>query len=214
LFTNDYIMRQIEMLVWGIALIMGLKKENKQEEAAEALTGTLRKFFGLSDEAVEELPWESLMSVAGLGGAPDPERCALLGQLVKEKADLKRMKGGDAGGLYIKALNMIATAMRQEDRLATALNKQYVDEIVEATAGMELPEESRLLLFAYYELAGLYGKAEDMLYDLLKSTGDRSDIVESGREFYQRLLRLDDKTLREGNLPRNEVMEGYNKLKI
>jgi hypothetical protein len=124
------------------------------------------------------------------------------------------MKGGDAGGLYIKALNMIASAMRQEDRLATALNKQYVDEIVEAAAGMELPEESRLLLFAYYELAGRYGKAEDMLYDLLKSTGDRSDIVESGREFYQRLLRLDDKTLREGNLPRNEVMEGYNKLKI
>lgn len=212
MFTNDYIMRQIEMLVWGIALIMGLKQENRQEEAAEALTGTLRKFFGLSDDAVEELPWEALANVAGLGGAPDPERCALLGQLIKEKADLKRMKGGNAGDLYVKALNMIAAALRQEERLATALNKQYIDEIVEAAAGMELPEESRLLLFSYYELAGRFGKAEDMLYDLLQSTGNRQDIVESGRQFYERLLRLDDKALREGNLPRDEVAEGLLKL--
>lgn len=214
MFTNDYIMRMIEQLVWGIALIMGLKRENKAEEASTLLTDTLHKFFGLNDRTLEEQPWENLMSVVSLGGAPDMERCALLAQLVKEKADLTRMRGGPgAEGFYIKALNMLATAVLEDDRLLTETNRKYMDEIAEALAGAELPEESLLLLFQYREEAGQYGKAEDVLYDLLKSTGNREDIKRNGEEFYGRLLRLPDAVLAEGNLPRSEVAEGLRRLR-
>lgn len=212
MFTNDYIMRMIEQLVWGIAKIMGLRRENKTEEASALLTDTLRHFFGLNDRTVEELPWESLMNVVNLGGAPDPERCALLAQLVKEKADLMRMRGAPgADALYVKAINILATAVLDDDAQLNEANVRTMDEAITAAAG-GLPEVTGLLLFRYYEAAGKYGKAEDTLYDLLQSTGSRKDIVDSGREFYKRLMQLDAKALAEGNLPKNEVLEGYNKL--
>jgi len=156
LFTNDYIMRMIEQLVLGIALIMGLKKEHKTEEATVLLTGTLRKFFGLNDSAVEELSWDSLMSVVSLGGAPDPERSALLAQLIKDKADLSRMQGGLAAAkeLYIKALNILLASVLQDDRLVSGTNIQYIDEIVATLAGQELPEESAQLLERYRKALG------------------------------------------------------------
>jgi hypothetical protein len=214
LFTNDYIMRMIEQLVLGIALIMGLKKENKTEEAAVLATDTLRKFFGLNDKAVEELPWENLMSVVSLGGAQDLEKCALLGQLIKEKADLMRMQGNaDASAeLSFKALNLLLTAVLNDDRFASGANMRYIEEIIAETDGWKMPEDSKLLLFRYYRLTGHYGKAEDTLYDLLQSTGNRGDILEEGLAFYQYLMGLPDSKLQEGNLPRNEVNDGYEKL--
>ena len=214
MFTNDYIMRQIEMLVQGIALIMGLKKEDRQEEATDLLSGTLVKFFGLSDKAVEELSWESLMSFASPGYAPNEEKCALLAQLIKEKADIAAAHGAkeEAAELYAKALNMLLSAILADERLASCANGLYIDEIAAALHGRTLPEGSLSLLFQYYEPAGQYGKAEDALYDLLKSAGNREDIMEAGIAFYKRLMLLDDAILDAGNLPRAEVMEGAKKL--
>ena len=213
MFNNDYIMRMIEQLVWGIAKIMHLKQENRQEEATDLVTDTLRKFFGLNDRTVEELPWENLMSIVSLGGAPDPERCALLAQLIKEKADLTNMQGkqAESAGLYCKALNMLLTAVLADDMLASGTNTQYIEDILARASGWELPEDSKPLLFQYYEFAGRYGKAEDMLYEILKAA-NQEDAIEKGEAFYRRLMLLPDAELLQGGLPRDEVMEGYRKI--
>jgi hypothetical protein len=215
LFTNDYIMRQIEMLVQGIALVMGLKKENRQEEAADLLTGTLTKFFGLSDKALEQLSWKSLMEVASPGYAPNMEKCALLAQLIKEKADIDGKAEGAAEAsaeLYAKALNMLLTAVLADDRLAGGTNAQYIEEIIELLNDRAHPQDSLQLLMQYYEATGRYGKAEDALFILLEATGNREDMVDAGTAFYKRLLLLPDERLLTGNLPRHEVSEGLRRL--
>jgi hypothetical protein len=210
MFTNDYIMRMIEQLVWGIAKIMRLRQEQKQEEATVLLAETLRKFFNLNDRTIEELPWQSLMNLANLGAEPDMERCALLAQLIREKAELADVPKRPA--LYFKALNMLLSAVQADDGLASGENLRCIHEILQETSAWEPPEDSKPLLFWYYEFAGQYGKAEDMLYEWLKSKGNRKDAIQEGKAFYERLLRLPDAKLAQGNLPREEIMDGYNKL--
>ena len=155
MFTNDYIMRQIEMLVRGIAVIMKLKQENKTEECAQALTDTLRRFYGLGDDAVETLPWRSLMNVASFGPVPDAERCALLAQLIREKADLYRMSGDaeHAGKLACKALCVYLSAWLQDESLRTPEHEGNIAGLA-AASGFDLPEDAARLLGEYRELGG------------------------------------------------------------
>lgn len=214
MFNKDYIMRMIEQLVRGIALIMGLKDENRLEECADALTDTLRKFYGLNDQSADNLPWRDLMAVASLGGLPDGEKCALLAQLIKEKADLSGLGGNKelAARLYFKALNIYISALIADNFLVVAEHTGKIDELVHLVSPYALPAETQLLLLQHYELTGRYGKAEDMLYELMKSQDDVHYMLEQGRAFYLRLLGKGDAELANGNLPRNEVEEGLNNL--
>lgn len=210
MFNKDYIMRMIEQLVRGIALIMGLKGENRIEESAEVLTDTLRKFYGLNDQSVDNLPWRDLMAVASLGGLPDGEKCALLAQLIKEKADIDGLKGDSelAVRLYFKALNIYTSALSTDNYLCTTEHVGKIDEMVGLVSQYALPAETLQLLFRHYELIGQYGKAEDKLYELMKTGEEKLYVLEQGRAFYQRLLVKQDIELVNGNLPRNEVEDG------
>lgn len=209
MFNNDYIMRMIEQLVAGIALIMKLKQENKLEESAAALTGTLRKFFGLNDQSVEKLPYEDLIAISSLGGVQDAEKCCLLAQLIKEKADLESMQShsDDAAGLYVKALNIYISALLTDSDQNTATNRAGIDEIAGVVSRYVLPHATRKLLFGYYELAGRYAKAEDILFEMLKSGEEPERTAEAGKAFYARLMEKTDANLLNGNLPRNEVLD-------
>lgn len=87
--------------------------------------------------------------------------------------------------------------------------KEYLDkinELVEKIIKYELPNKTQFKLFQYYELIGCFGKAEDILYELIdiKYRG----ILAEGKSFYERLLNRSDNELLNGNLPRDEVQEG------
>jgi hypothetical protein len=210
LFNKDYIMRMIEQLVQGIALIMHLKQENRLEESAEVITDTLRTFYGLNDLSIDNLPWTDLMAVANLGGIVDAEKCALLAQIIKEKADIDGLRGQQekADGLYVKALSIYCSALLADSYFNTVGHREKIDEIIGLCGGQVLLSATMKLLFGYYELADRLGKAEDMLYFLLDEPQSRAEAVEMGKDFYSRLLLKDDEELANGNLPRSEVLAG------
>jgi hypothetical protein len=69
-----------------------------------------------------------------------------------------------------------------------------------------MPAHIKFKLFQYYELVGVYGKAEDILYELIEMK--YSDILAEAKSFYLRLLDKSDQELIDGHLPREEVQEG------
>jgi tetratricopeptide (TPR) repeat protein len=214
LFNKDYIMRMIEMLVQGIAKIMRLKQEKKYEECGAVLTDTLRQFYGLNDRSVENLPWTDLMAVANLGGLPDAEKCALLAQLIREKAELEELNGRKdvSVSLYFKALCIYASAVLADNDFNIPVHRENIDGIAAIAGKYALPADALRLLVQYYELTGRYAKAEDALYRLLERREGRGETTELGRAFYRRLLEKSDTELAGGNLPRDEVLEGLAKL--
>jgi len=72
-------------------------------------------------------------------------------------------------------------------------------------------------LLPYYERAGRYADAEDVLYELLTETrtldaGEFETGADVGAAFYGRLLARADAELGAGGLPREEVEEGRHTL--
>ena len=67
-------------------------------------------------------------------------------------------------------------------------------------------------LVGFAEALGAYARAEDALFKVLRLIGPDPRIVERGKSFYGALLALDDTQLEQGNLPRDEVEESYQKL--
>ena len=71
-----------------------------------------------------------------------------------------------------------------------------------------LPITTQQELLLYYEQAGVYAKAEDILWAMLQAAPGDCAIVGAGRALYTRLQHLSDAALIAGNLPRDEVDGG------
>jgi hypothetical protein len=59
-------------------------------------------------------------------------------------------------------------------------------------------------LFAYYEQAGKYDEAEDVVFDLVATNTEYRSLAVS---FFERLLKKSDEELQAGGLTREEVHE-------
>lgn len=69
------------------------------------------------------------------------------------------------------------------------------------------------LLFHYYENIAEYGKAEDVLFEVLDQNVNRNIVVPLGIAFYERLALKSPDELEKGNLPLHEVLEGMEKIR-
>ena len=71
----------------------------------------------------------------------------------------------------------------------------------------KIPKETNQLLFRYYEFAGQYDKAEDVLFKMIM-INNKDEMVGEGFAFYERLKGKTLMELEDGNLPLDEVIEG------
>ena len=187
--------------------IGALKKEQRYQEAIDEINETVRRELGLSPRFVKGITDGDLAGMLR-SGLITPERAAALAKLLKERADINWAQGERNNGLIrtVKALTLYLEAFDkvQEDSFL----EYYSDiEILVANLGDEgLPESLRGRLFAYYEAAGKYSKAEDVLFETLEATADRA-WIETGQQFYERLAAKSDAELTAGNLPREELEE-------
>lgn len=85
-----------------------------------------------------------------------------------------------------------------------------VQEILQSNGNDFLTLDTLDWLFQFYELTNQYGKAEDVLFEIIH---EDPEYVTKGILFYERLLQKNDDELLLGNLPRPEVEEAYDDLK-
>ena len=210
---KDYIMKIIQQFTNAVARIMGLKAENKIEECQEVLTDTLKDFTGLNKEVLEALPYEILLQ--RVSGQTNSEKSLVLAELLSQQADIYEIKRemSRARNLYLKSLNIIINVILNGDNSVLGQNQDKVNELIEKIGRLDVPRDSKLLLFQYYELTTDYAKAEDVLFELIDKTEANKDLLAKGIAFYERLINKDQTDLQKGNLPLDEVLEGLANLK-
>ena len=210
---KDYIMKIIQQFTNAVARIMGLKAENKIEESQVVLTDTLKDFTGLNTEILEALPYEILLQ--RVSGQTNSEKSLILAELLYQQADIYEIKGelSRARNLYLKNANIMINVLLKGDNSVLEQNQDKVNELIEKIGLLNVPRESLLLLFQYYELTTEYAKAEDVLFELIEKAEANKDLVAKGIAFYERLLNKDQADLQKGNLPMDEVLEGLGNLK-
>jgi tetratricopeptide (TPR) repeat protein len=210
---KDYIMKIIQQFTNAVARIMGLKAENKIEESQVVLTDTLKDFTGLNKEVLEALPYEIILQ--RVSGQTNSLKSLLLAELLNQQADIYEIKGelSRARNLYSKSLNITINVLLKGDNSVLEQNQDKVNGLIEKIGRLDVPRESLLLLFQYYELTKDYAKAEDVLFELIDKTEANKDLLAKGIAFYERLINKDQIDLQKGNLPIDEVLEGLANLK-
>jgi hypothetical protein len=187
--------------------IAALSKEQRYKEAIEEINETARSELGLSARFVKGITDGDLQGMFR-SGLITPERAAALAKLLTARADINWAVGEPNNGLVrtVKALTLYLEAF---DKLQESALLEYysdIDKLVANLGDHALPESLRAKLFAYYEAAGKYSKAEDVLFEALEASTDAA-WVEAGRRFYERIAAKSDAQLTAGNLPREELEE-------
>lgn len=210
---NDYIMRMISQLAKVLAHIVSLRERGRDDDALREIDQSMQKLCGLNSQLVNSLSEASLISALRGGAVLDVGKCIVLAGLLKEEGDVLRDRDreDDAAARYLKSLALYLEAMHDDARL---ILPNYVDRVQEVATALEdfvMPVEHRVRLMSYFEMSGAYGAAEDVLDDMLEDEEDSAPAI--GAEFYERMLALTDDELATGDLPRDEVLEGLERVR-
>ena len=127
--------------------------------------------------------------------------------LLQDAGLLHAAQGRDeaARKCWLKALNLLLRLQLQDAEGEFPEFVPTIDLLRGQLGDAPLPLTTLAALWRYHEGLGAFARAEDALFALLESQPGNEDLLVEARAFYQRLLRLGDATLAEGNLPRAEV---------
>jgi tetratricopeptide (TPR) repeat protein len=207
-------MRQIELAIRQLQMIMGLIDYRNYPEALQFIDQAFKDLFGLDSNSINALPLDYLLSQLTIGGVLDTNRCLLLARFIKAEGDIYEVQGDDERSYYryLRALQLQLEVF--ESKLDHGCPKSWADleGVIQKLADYTLPADTQGRLFGYYASIGAFTKAEDLLWQWIDTSDEAKDAIEEGIAFYQQLLTKSQSSLVAANLPRSEIEEGLNEL--
>ena len=210
MINKDYILRLAERLGRFLARIIYMQETNQNEEALILIDDAFRQSLGLTSGLINSLPEETLLAILSPRDVLNVELCFFVAALLKAEGDIfaNLDKQDDSYYRHLKALNLFLELFLHGKSIDELDLFPNIDDLVQKLEEFELPLPTNQKLFRYYEKAGRYAKAEDVLFDMLEEDALPHDMVAEGIDFYQRLIAKSDDELLLGNLSREELAEG------
>ncbi|OWA33073.1 hypothetical protein B9G55_23230 [Saccharibacillus sp. O16] len=216
MLRKDYLTRMIEEMTEAVGEMLGLRRQQKNEQALEKLDGVLKRNFRMSEQMLRSLPPEELIQLfRQRGEAIDAESVQLVARMLQENADIRENMGDEqeAASSRIKALHLYLYAALNGASRELVDYPTRIQEVSSALERYRLPAPVERLVMLYEEREGRYVQAEDAMYRMLNvSAEDDQDALEEGRMFYARLAALEEDQLMAGGLTRAELQEGIEAL--
>jgi hypothetical protein len=222
---RDYILRMFEEMSRAIAQIIYNREIKDYHASHELIDEQFKQTLGMGSGFIQSLSDETLLSMLTTLGTLNIEKCWLIALLLKAEGDLYTDEQDESKSYYsyLKSCNLFLEALYNQNQHCDIEKIAEIEELLRKLEDYELPLRTRQLLFWYFEYTGRYGKAEDMLFDILETEPDEalegSEGVESmdemwakGEAFYTRLLNKDDSALESGAFSRAEVRDGLERL--
>jgi hypothetical protein len=212
MFERDFIMRMIKQLAQVLRQILNYKKEGQWENVQMVIDVTSKQLLGLNPDVIEKLNADALITMFTYNGITDYEKCLTLATLLTEQAEVYEHTGQAEDkifGLYFKSFELFYTAFKGP----RTNNENYLNYAIvccDKLLDYQLETDQLLRIFTFYNQNQHFAKAENVLYLLLDR--NKKEAKDHAINFYNQLLKCDDLTLKKGNLPRDEVVEGLNKL--
>ncbi|SRR5258706_15190288 len=211
MIRRDYFIKLVQELSAVLLRVVSLKARREYAAALHEIDCALEKYLGLKPAEADAAHLDHVLALCGREGGPISESLYVLAKVFYEQSEIfqyqndleqSRRAALLSLGLYLEAVHSGTVSLEM---------LQKIDQLLEFVADAPLPTPLLPRLLSYLEDRGLYGKAEDLLYDLLER--DESEGLKAGAAFYERLLHKSDQDLANGNLPRAEVIEGCAKLR-
>jgi hypothetical protein len=207
---KDYILRVIEQLAVFLGAIIFNKKIKNYDFAIEKIEEAYNGLLNLDGEKIKNLEFNEIIKNNTYEDILNKDNIEIIANLLFEEADIIEQ---------INGLNKVSFEYYQKsfvlfylltNEITTQKYYEKIDEIINKMDSYETGDEIIYKVYKYYEGKGLYGKAEDKLYELREN--NYPEITNEIKIFYENLLKKEDEALEKGNLPRNEIIEGLNNI--
>jgi tetratricopeptide (TPR) repeat protein len=210
MLNKDYILRIFEQFGRELAIIVGLRKRNKFEDALIYIDNLFLQMTGLTSSFINGLSEEMLIKTFSPLGQLNAHACLWTASLLKAEGEVYEDLGNANESYYRfhKALFLLLEVILHEPIDDDSELFQAVDDLQQKLADYELPVPIREKLFAYYEHLGKYATAEDLLFELLEMSPPDPHALDLGRDFYVRLQKKSEADLVAGSFSHEEVAEG------
>lgn len=211
MITRDYFLRMIHVLAQALARVLAHRETKHYDDAYDVIRQTSRQFLGMDSALLNSLSHAEFIRLLDLGDRFDVEKCVVAAELLRMTGELEELEGKheESYEASVKSLNLFLELLFRETGAMPQEFFDKVDLLVGSLSAYDLPLGLRQKLFRYYDLAGRYALAEDVLFDIMDAD---PGIVGEGVRFYQRLRGKSDEDLNRGNLPRQEVEAGLQEL--
>jgi tetratricopeptide (TPR) repeat protein len=212
MFSEDYIIRMIRQATGFLARVIGLKTAGQYQEALRDIDQALELILGMDAEIIRLLDDESLYKILTNNAGLDLEKLRLLADLFKEEGDIQKLMGQKTESIngYVRSLNYyLMISINSETSLPIEIT-QRIDELLQKMEPHDLNGMTLLNLFCFYENAGEYANADEMLNRLSARNDSGVNVVDETRSFYKRLIEKSPQELFKGGMSSTRVL---NKLK-
>ena len=219
MFQKDWLARQLEALATLSAQILLLRQKGDNKTAQDLIDAAYGEMLGFDPRLVGLLPTDFLINKVRTGDRIDGHRALVLAALLREHAGLAQASSDSAlpdnsGAQALLHRSLSVFLACAEDGTLPPEHGQWYDphQALDALTPDALAPELKYRLFHYFEDAGQYAEAENVLFDLIESSPAPQALIAEGVSFYEWLLEQDDADLITGNLPRDEVDESLARL--
>lgn len=210
MLNRDYILRIVEQFARELAIIVGLRKRNKYQDALIYIDNLFLQMTGLTSSFINGLSEEMLIKTFSPLGQLNAHTCLWTASLLKAEGEVYEDLGNANESYYRfhKALFLLLEVILHEPFDDDSELFQVVDDLQQKLADYELPVPIREKLFAYYEHISRYATAEDLLFELFELSPPDAHAIVLGLDFYTRLQQKSEADLVAGNFSHEEVEEG------
>jgi uncharacterized protein DUF6483 len=211
---RDYILRIAEEFGRALAQVLYNRQIKDYAAAHTLIDEQCKQAFGMGIGFMRAVPEETLLSMLTSFDSLDSEKCWLLAILLKAEGDIYQDQGNASESYYsyVRSLNLVLEVLLLDTTVTGLEAVPELEDLLFRLSDYELPARTKLLLFRYFDRAGKYARAEDILFEMLDTGDSGGDILTRGITFYQRLKRKSDAALSAGNFSREEVEEGLARL--
>lgn len=214
MINKDYILRLAERMGRELAILLGLRKREKYQEALIHIDDLLLRMSGFTSRSINALSEEMLLKALSPLGNLNVEICLCIATMLKAEGQVYEDQANlnESYYRYCKSLFLFLTALRYEPIDDDTQFSTDIREILVKLEDYELPDNLKKRLFWYYEYSEQYAKAEDALFELLETYPMDQEIRSHGMAFYKRLHTKSDADLLMGHFSRAEIYEGMAQL--
>jgi tetratricopeptide (TPR) repeat protein len=153
MFTEDYLMRIINLALAALMTAIGLKKAGKYTEARQAIQQAIEQLTTLPANLVDQMDDASILSILNSQGQLDVGRLTILADLYQEQGEIlfKLDQTAQSSLAFARALRFTLEGMLADDRQLSPENMVTVETLVQRLKLVLLPIDTKLALSDYYQ---------------------------------------------------------------
>lgn len=214
MFTEDYLMRMINIAVAALLRAIGLRKEGQYSLAHQTIDQALENLTGIRANLLLQMEDRSIIELLTTQDNLDIERALLIADLYLEQAEIYLLQNQREPACFctVRALTLYLEAGLEPTNENGIAIQEKIEHITEILENCSVPIEIRFSLFSYYETMGKFAKADQTMRRLIETGQYPQEFRQEYKKFLLRLLNISSLTLENGGFSRDKVEQNLREL--